>query len=427
MSTTTIWRGMASRAFGRCLLSVSILSVSILPASILLAAPLATAEILTLPEVVRQAQTEHPWLKGSELHERALASRAVAAGSLPDPQVSLGFANFPTDSFQAGQEPMTQVQLGVRQVLPRGNSRALQRQRLEQLSGAGPHQREERKAKVREAVTLRWLDWLQAKQSIALIEKNRTWFEQLVAVAQVRYTSAIQRTRQHDLVRAQLELSGLEERVALLHEQEQRALGELSEWFIAQGSGAQDDSAVNPRLSVAWPGLKPILNVSGDTQALQQYLLPHPAIKALEQRIDASGTEVELARQKYRPEWGLSASYGRRNDGPGGLDRPDLFTVGVTVDVPLFTANRQDRELEAAQASAAATRTWPRGSAPAEPQAPHGRLGTVTPADHTLLVTTHHSPPTPCARGARETPEVPESHDSIRVCRARVSACDLSH
>jgi len=83
----------------------------------------------------------------------------------------------------------------------------------------------------------------------------------------------------------------------------------------------------------------------------------HPLLLALDQRIDAMETGVELARQKYKPEWGLSAQYGYRDDDPMGRDRADLFSVGVTFDLPLFTGKRQDKDVSAATSRAEAIKT----------------------------------------------------------------------
>ena len=78
---------------------------------------------------------------------------------------------------------------------------------------------------------------------------------------------------------------------------------------------------------------------------------------AFDQRIEAMQTGVELAQQKYKPEWGLTAQYGYRDDDPMGRDRADLFSVGVTFDLPLFTGNRQDKDVSAATSRAEALRT----------------------------------------------------------------------
>ena len=93
---------------------------------------------LMLDEAVRIAQVNDPWLDGSHLRQEAAESQSVAAGALPDPTVSIGFANLPVDSFDFGQEPMTQLVVGVGQAFPRGDTRSLRRQQLLETSAQHP-------------------------------------------------------------------------------------------------------------------------------------------------------------------------------------------------------------------------------------------------------------------------------------------------
>lgn len=80
---------------------------------------------LTLEAAIAQAIASDPWLNGSRYREDALTSESISASTLPDPKVSLMAANFPTDSFDINQEPMTQLTVGVSQMFPRGDSLAL--------------------------------------------------------------------------------------------------------------------------------------------------------------------------------------------------------------------------------------------------------------------------------------------------------------
>jgi len=52
----------------------------------------------------------------------SLNERAIADGQLPDPKVKLGIMNLPVNSFDRGQEPMTQLQVGIQQSFPRGRT-----------------------------------------------------------------------------------------------------------------------------------------------------------------------------------------------------------------------------------------------------------------------------------------------------------------
>jgi hypothetical protein len=51
-----------------------------------------------------------------------LNERAIADGQLPDPKIKLGIMNLPVNSFDCGQEPMTQLQVGIQQSFPRGRT-----------------------------------------------------------------------------------------------------------------------------------------------------------------------------------------------------------------------------------------------------------------------------------------------------------------
>ncbi len=325
---------------------------------------------LTLAEAVAIAQRNDPWLLGSEFRQQAMAADAVVAGSLPDPMVDLAFANLPTDTFDFDQEAMTQFKVGVVQAFPRGDSRALDRQRLHLLGEQFPYQRDERRARLEVNVANVWLDAWQARESIRLIEDDRQLFEQLVDVAESSYASAVGRTRQQDLVRAQLELTRLEDRLSVLHERQETSSAKLAEWLRPGPDGAASgrDQWVpgahsTPPLADQLPDI-PLQHpelLQGGALASQAeiaaLLVGHPALRSLDSQIDASRIDVELARQKYLPEWKLNASYGYREGGPMGQDRPDFFSVGLAFDLPLFTSRRQDQQLQSAIAGSEAMRT----------------------------------------------------------------------
>lgn len=315
--------------------------------------PTAVAEMpLSLEQAIALAQENDPWLSGSHYREQASNARSVSAGTLPDPIVSLGFANLPVDTFDFGQEPMTQFRVGLSQMFPRGDTRALQRQRLSELSQQQPYMRQDRRAQVAASVAQLWLQVYRHREAIRLIDKDRALFEHLVDVAQSSYTSAAGRTRQQDIVRAQLELTRLEDRLTVLQQQQEMSRAQLGEWLLASVNYDYVLSSDLPELTKANE-----LVLDTDTAQLLPRLTIHPVIKTLDQQLIASETDIQLAKQKYKPQWGINASYGYRDDDPLGNERSDFFSVGVTFDVPLFTRNRQDKEVEATVSTAKALQT----------------------------------------------------------------------
>jgi outer membrane protein TolC len=317
---------------------------------------------LSLNAAVAIAQDEDPWLAGNRLSQEAIEASSVAAGALPDPVVTAGLLNLPTDTFDFDQEAMTQFRVGLSQKFPRGQSRKLRKQQLATLGQQFPYQRQNRRAQVAVTVSELWLNLYQVQASIVLIEADRTLFDQLGDVAVASYTSTFGRTRQQDVIRAELELTQLEDRLTVLAEQRVALQQELAKWLsggTAQGEAPPPVWVASrlhlsdqlPSIPLSWP-----LQQVEDAQTAS-LLLRHPAVVALDRKIAASATGVEVARQKYKPEWGINAGYGYRDDDPAGNERADFLSVGVTLDVPLFRANRQDRQVQAATAEAGSIKT----------------------------------------------------------------------
>ncbi|MCB1674917.1 MAG: TolC family protein [Halioglobus sp.] len=313
-----------------------------------------SGQTLPLEEAIALGVSLDPWLAGSRYRQQALSSEAVAAGSLPDPTVNLAAGSLPVDTFDINQEAMTQFKVGLSQVFPRGDTRALSRQQKEQLAQQEPLLRLDRKAQVAATVARLWLDVYRAQQTIHLIEKDRALFEYLVAAARSGYETALGRARQQDLIRAQLELIRLEDRLTALHLRREAAQRQLSEWVDGDADRPLPRALPSADTSIPFDGL---LARSRNRQGDYELISHHPALQALDKRIEAMTTAVDLARQKYRPQWGLNAQYGYRDDDPMGRDRADLFSLGITFDLPLFPGNRQDRELRAALARAEALKT----------------------------------------------------------------------
>ena len=312
-------------------------------------------------QTVKTAQKNDPWLVGNKHQQQAIESMSHVANSLPDPKMSLAFANLPTDGFDFSQEGMTQFKVGISQMFPRGDSQAIKNQQLQIESQAYPFQRADREAKVAVLVGSLWLDAYRVQQSISLIEQNRSLFEQLADVAQASYSSALGKTRQQDIVRAQLELTRLDDRLDILNQQQNAYLGRLAQWLSsAFVSGDQQNThrAISQLYDIRLTSTLPDLDLLNSAllespnkvaiDQLAKHLAKHPAIRALEKKILASKTGVNLAEQQYKPEWGVNASYGYRDDDPTGNSRADFFTVGVTFDLPLFTENHQDMAVKSA-------------------------------------------------------------------------------
>jgi outer membrane protein TolC len=147
---------------------------------------------------------------------------------------------------------------------------------------------------------------------------------------------AVGRKNQQDVLRAELELSRLDDRIIDMSKQHSRARAALSEWV-----GSDSVRPVAAKLP-NWSAAPPL-------EVLRENLQGHPALLAADANVGASLTGVELAKQKNKPDWALDLGYGYRSGFlANGDPRSDMVTVSVTFDLPFFRSKRQDRTLGAA-------------------------------------------------------------------------------
>ncbi len=321
---------------------------------------------LSLDLAIEQAQQNDPWIAENKLMQQALDSKSIAVGALPDPVASVSLLNMPIDGYDFNQENMTQLKMGISQMFPRGDTLRLQTQKLQRLNEQNPYLRLDRKAQIAVRVATLWFDVFNAKESIQLIEQDRDLFEQLLEISTASYSTAFGGTQQQDVIRAQLELTRLDDRLTKLKQKQDVAQKKLGQWVSGQFAGQYttptDYSAIEinsqslPDLVMRSPEL---LDVDDNelSEKLASYLVRHPSVLALESRIQASETDVELSRQKYKAQWGLNAAYSYRADTPSGRSRADFLSLGINFDLPLFTENKQDKYLQASVSESEAIKT----------------------------------------------------------------------
>lgn len=300
---------------------------------------------LTLAEAEDLALTDEPGEMAMLALASSLEDRSVAAGQLPDPTLRLGMANFPVSSGGFTTEAMTQAQVGIRQKIPRRKSRLLSTARFRELAKAQNEGADARSREVLAATRIAWLETFYWQQAEQVLLDSRPFFEDLVTVTESMY--AVGRGTQYDVLRSELELSRLDDRLIDLTRSHSAAQAALSQWL--------GNDAHRP-LTLKLPDWDQL----PDLVALQQGMESHPLLQSAQADISARQASIGIAEQSRKPGWALDFGYGFR-DGflPNGEPRSDFVSVSVTVDLPLFKKNRQDRELTAALSErSAAQSNW---------------------------------------------------------------------
>jgi len=312
----------------------------LLPALILHAG--STHAALALDEAIRIALAGDPGVAASQASALAHRENAIAEGQLPDPRLRTGLQNLPVDDFDINREPMTQLQLGIEQSFPRGDTLQFRQRRAESLAGAEQANAAAATLRTVREVRRHFLELYYQLRAAAIVAETRKLFAQLVDITRAHYASG--RVSQQDVLRASLELARLDDRATRIDTAADESRAALAKWL---------NEAATETLDERFPEL-PSLPAK---ERLDAALPQHPEMRAETAQVNAMQQDIEIAREQYKPGWSAGIEYRKRfGDDPDGDPRSDMMAAMVTVDLPLFTANRQDRRLAASIADAQAAK-----------------------------------------------------------------------
>ena len=295
---------------------------------------------LSLSDVEALALSTDPGIKAVEANRMALDEMAVAARALPDPMLKMGLMSVPVDSFRLGQEPMTQAQLGLVQKFPRGQSRSLKSEQISLRSAGLDETVRDQQLQILLAVREQFLEVAKQRRLYRINADALVAFSDLVDITQDYYATG--RVQQQDVLQASVELAKVQDRATRIMQAKEQAQARLATWI---GEAAYEE------IQAEWPHL----NTPEPIDVMKETLHEHPRILAGQKNVSAADAGVELARQNYKPEFSVDLTYGGRSGStPGSGSWPDMFSVMVVMDVPLFHKNRQDRVLGAQVAESSA-------------------------------------------------------------------------
>ncbi len=290
---------------------------------------------LTLAEAEDRALSAEPGQQALQARAVALRERGVAAGELPVPTLRIGLNNFPVQSGGFTTEGMTQAAVGLRQAFPAGKTRSINTRRFDLLASEMNENAEARGRDVLTAARSAWFDLYYWESAHGLVLESRPLFDDLATITRSLY--AVGRKSQQDVLRAELELSRLDDRLIDIERQRSRARASLGEW-IGQ------DATTRPvaRKLPSWDQIPTL-------ESIQAMLQQHPVMRAADSQIEVRDAGVDLANERSKPGWALDLGYSYR-DGflPAGAPRSDFVTLGVTVGLPFLRRKSVDSTLSAA-------------------------------------------------------------------------------
>lgn len=295
----------------------------------------AEKTILTLQAATELAIADNPDLAQMQARAKAMAAIPSQEGSLPDPQISFNAMSLPVNTFNTQQEDMTQLGVSVSQAIPFPGKLALREQAALFEAQAARHNIIEVRQRLLSEVNNIWWLIFYLDHALVLVDNNHTALQQLVEIAQTKYKVGI--GLQQDVLLAQLELSKLLDQQLMLNNSRRNAVASLNTLL---NKPADSELNLPETITLTLP------KVRTETQLYQCAENSRAILESSRQSIQAAQSRLDVAKKEYLPDFTVDLAYGARANSPEGYRRSDLFSLSVSMNVPIFVAQKQAKAVD---------------------------------------------------------------------------------
>jgi len=285
---------------------------------------------LSFAEAREIAEQQSPRVSAQRLQIDAVESAQKAAGTLPDPKLSVGLENLPIsgmDRWSLTRESMTGQRLALMQEVPN------QAKRAAKVASAQARVKRERAALVLQRLQIRQelgLAWIAAQA----VEQREQLLTELLAENQRLQDSLPARVaggsaQAGDLLAAQQEALALSDRRDDLQRDRSKARAMLRRWV-----GPRADESLQGGTG---PLIHPVAQLRAELSSHAELAL-YPTMQSM------ARAESHEAQSESRGDWSWEIAYSRRDRRWG-----DMVSFQVTFDLPWQKDRRQTPMIQAKQ------------------------------------------------------------------------------
>jgi cobalt-zinc-cadmium efflux system outer membrane protein len=276
-----------------------------------------------LPQLLLYARAHNPGLEAAFLRWKAALERVPQATTLPNPRLSFGGY---LSEVETRTGPM-EARVGLAQPLPWFGKLELAGNIAFEASEASRKMLEAERLDLDQRVRDAWYEYAWLEQAVLITAGNLELLAHWESVARALMETGL--GRHSDVIRAQVELGKLEDRV--------QTLGDLRRPLVAKLNAAlnRPSGAALPRPTFPLPA-PPDLD---EHRLLSELRATNPLLAALEHRVESARSGTELADKAFYPDFFVGADYtfigSAENPGVSGSG-DDALALTLGFDLPIW-------------------------------------------------------------------------------------------
>ena len=302
--------------------------------------PLAVfAQQNTLDSLVSRALSVSPKLKMLQLKYSAAESRINVNSNLPDPMLTLGLMNLPTNSFSFTQEPMTGKIIGLSQAIPFPGKLGSIADVSEKDAEIVKQEIDDARNEIVKNVSQNYYELIFVRKAIDVANENLKLLSEIAKVVRTNYTVA--KASQQNLFKVELEITDLNNKIDELKSKE----NSLTAMINAQLLRSKDIPVITGNLPEVQ--YHEFSQKELDSLAVQN----RPFLSGIQLAKKKAELQEKLAEYDYYPNFNVSVQYSQR-DRIAKTNTPlaDFASFMVGISLPLNYGGKVSSKIEETEA-----------------------------------------------------------------------------
>jgi cobalt-zinc-cadmium efflux system outer membrane protein len=285
-------------------------------------------QVTPLATLISEVLQNNPEIQAALREREAAQQRISPAEALDDPMLEAGVVNAPLASSPFNRDDMTMKMIGLSQRFPFPGKRGLRKEVASRDAQAIDHGYQETVNRIVRDLKVTYLDLGLTLEMTKLVEKNKLILEDFTHLAVDHYQAGM--GAQADAFKAQTQVSRMQDELLRLARERPVIEAELIRVLGRHYGGG----SLNPTIH-------PMQEVSLNLDSLRETAFAQrPQLLALQSLVARNQKTLELARKDYYPDFDVRLSYGQRDSMLDGSQRPDMVTMTVAINLPVWRANK---------------------------------------------------------------------------------------
>ncbi len=284
---------------------------------------LADDGVITLQDLEREMRANNPEILMARKKAEAAQEKKAVASAMPDPMIGFEVQNVGRlSNLTIGEEEMSMRGVVVTQEIPFPGKLSTMGKAAGKRAEQERENERETALKTLNSLRASYYDYYLAYKSAGILAQNKEIMKNFQRIAETRYATG--QGIQQDVLRAQLEVSMLLEKIAL-QEQKKEAQAAMINSLLGR----------DPRLPLGRPGdtLKAAFDANLEDIS-SMALARSPAVLRKQRMVEQSEYELSSSKKEFLPDMVVSAGWFNRGD------FPDVWQASVMFKVPLYFWNK---------------------------------------------------------------------------------------